>query len=82
MDSNAPAALRTLLAEPGLPRAPEVFEGLGARLVRRSGFVVEASGLPVIADADTGYGNAVDVAHTDARGPAGIDEAIAVLCTG
>jgi 2-methylisocitrate lyase-like PEP mutase family enzyme len=87
-----------LLAQPGLLRAPGVFEGLGAHLVRRAGFsaayltgagvavsgyglpdiglvtgsemvervslVVEASGLPVIADADTGYGNAVNVVRT------------------
>ena len=98
MESNAPAALRALLAEPGLLRAPGVFEGLGAHLVRHAGFqaayltgagvavsgyglpdigliggaemvdrarlVVEASGLPVIADADTGYGNAVNVVRT------------------
>jgi 2-methylisocitrate lyase-like PEP mutase family enzyme len=98
MLTDAPAVLRKLLAQPGLPRAPGVFEGLGAHLVRRAGFsaayltgagvavsgyglpdiglvtgsemaervalVVEASGLPVIADADTGYGNAVNVVRT------------------
>jgi 2-methylisocitrate lyase-like PEP mutase family enzyme len=98
MLTDAPVALRKLLAEPGLLRAPGVFEGLGAHLVRRAGFsaayltgagvavsgyglpdiglvtasemvdrirvVVEASGLPVIADADTGYGNAVNVVRT------------------
>jgi 2-methylisocitrate lyase-like PEP mutase family enzyme len=96
--TDAPAVLRKLLAQPGLLRAPGVFEGLGAHLVRRAGFsaayltgagvavsgyglpdiglvtgsemaervalVVEASELPVIADADTGYGNAVNVVRT------------------
>ena len=98
MLTDAPAVLRKLLAQPGLLRAPGVFEGLGAHLVRRAGFsaayltgagvavsgyglpdiglvtgsemvdrvalVVQASGLPVIADADTGYGNAVNVVRT------------------
>ena len=98
MLTDAPAVLRELLAKPGLLRAPGVFEGLGAHLVRRAGFsaayltgagvavsgyglpdiglvtgsemaervalVVEASGLPVIADADTGYGNAANVVRT------------------
>jgi 2-methylisocitrate lyase-like PEP mutase family enzyme len=98
MEPNAPATLRKLLAEPGLLRAPGVFEGLGAHLVRRAGFsavyltgagvavsgygvpdigllagaemadrariVVGASGLAVIADADTGYGNALSVVRT------------------
>ena len=98
MLTDAPAVLRKLLAQPGLLRAPGVFEGLGAHLVRRAGFpaayltgagvavsgyglpdiglvtgsemagraalVVEASGLPVIADADTGYGNALNVVRT------------------
>lgn len=98
MLTDAPAALRKSLAQPGLLRAPGVFDGLGAHIVRRAGFsaayltgagvavsgyglpdvglvtasemvdraalVVEASGLPVIADADTGYGNAVNVVRT------------------
>jgi 2-methylisocitrate lyase-like PEP mutase family enzyme len=96
--TDATAVLRELLAQPGLLRAPGVFEGLGAHLVRRAGFsaayltgagvavsgyglpdiglvtgsemaervalVVQASGLPVIADADTGYGSAVNVVRT------------------
>ena len=96
--TNAPAVLRKLLAGPGLVRAPGVFDGLGAHLVRRAGFsavyltgagvavsgyglpdiglvtasemadrvalAVEASGLPVIADADTGYGGAINVVRT------------------
>ena len=95
---NAPAELRTLLKQPGLIRAPGVFDGLSAHLVRSAGFpvayltgagvsvsgyglpdiglvtgsemadraamIVQASGLPVIADADTGYGNALNVART------------------
>jgi 2-methylisocitrate lyase-like PEP mutase family enzyme len=98
MTMNAPARLRKLLAEPGLVRAPGVFDGLGAHLVRAAGFpavyltgagtavsgyglpdiglvtasemadraamIAEASGLPVIADADTGYGNALNVTRT------------------
>jgi 2-methylisocitrate lyase-like PEP mutase family enzyme len=98
MLTDAPAVLRKLLAQPGLLRAPGVFDGLGAHLVRQAGFpaayltgagvavsgyglpdvglvtgsemaeraalVVEASGLPVIADADTGYGNALNVVRT------------------
>jgi 2-methylisocitrate lyase-like PEP mutase family enzyme len=96
--TDAPAALRKLLAGPGLVRAPGVFDGLSAHLVRRAGFsaayltgagvavsgyglpdiglvtgsemagrvalAVEASGLPVIADADTGYGSAINVVRT------------------
>ncbi len=96
--TNAPAVLRKLLAGPGLVRAPGVFDGLGAHLVRRAGFsavyltgagvavsgyglpdiglvtasemadrvalAVEASGLPVIADADTGYGGTINVVRT------------------
>jgi 2-methylisocitrate lyase-like PEP mutase family enzyme len=96
--TTAPAQLRALLAEPGMVRAPGVYDGIGAHLVRRAGFrvayltgagavasgqglpdiglatatemadraalVVEASGLPVVADADTGYGNPMHVART------------------
>lgn len=96
--SGHPAALRELLAEPGLLRAPGVFDGLSAHLVRRAGFtaayltgagvaasgyglpdiglvtatemvdrvamVVQASELPVIADADTGYGTPIHVVRT------------------
>ena len=95
---NAPAELRTLLKQPGLIRAPGVFDGLSAHLVRSAGFpvayltgagvsvsgyglpdiglvtgsemadraamIVQACELPVIADADTGYGNALNVART------------------
>ncbi|MER5671880.1 isocitrate lyase/PEP mutase family protein [Pseudonocardia alni] len=98
MTTNAPAGLRALLAEPGMIRAPGVYDGLGAHLARRAGFravyltgagaaaagyglpdiglvtatemadraalVVEASGLPVVADADTGYGNPMHVVRT------------------
>jgi len=37
---NAPAELRTLLKQPGLIRAPGVFDGLSAHLVRSAGFPV------------------------------------------
>ncbi|GAA0903930.1 MULTISPECIES: isocitrate lyase/PEP mutase family protein [Streptomyces violaceusniger group] len=96
--TTAPAELRRLLSEPGMVRAPGVYDGIGAHLVRRAGFpvayltgagavaagyglpdiglatatemadraevVVEASRLPVIADADTGYGNPMHVVRT------------------
>jgi 2-methylisocitrate lyase-like PEP mutase family enzyme len=96
--TDGPAVLRKLLAGPGLVRAPGVFDGLGAHLVRRAGFpavyltgagvsvsgyglpdvglvtgsemagrvalAVQASGLPVIADADTGYGSPINVVRT------------------
>jgi 2-methylisocitrate lyase-like PEP mutase family enzyme len=96
--TTAPAELRRLLSAPGMVRAPGVYDGIGAHLVRRAGFpvayltgagavaagyglpdiglatatemadraevVVEASGLPVIADADTGYGNPMHVVRT------------------
>lgn len=94
--------LRRLLGGPGLLRAPGVYDGVSAHLVREAGFplayftggavasygfgvpdvglvtasqmaerlevVVEAcGGLPVIADADTGYGTAMHVARTVRR---------------
>jgi 2-methylisocitrate lyase-like PEP mutase family enzyme len=96
--TDAPAVLRKLLAGPSLVRAPGVFDGLGAHLVRRAGFpavyltgagvsvsayglpdvglvtgsemagrvalAVQASELPVIADADTGYGSPINVVRT------------------
>jgi 2-methylisocitrate lyase-like PEP mutase family enzyme/DNA-binding NarL/FixJ family response regulator len=96
--TDAPAVLRKLLAGPSLVRAPGVFDGLGAHLVRRAGFpavyltgagvsvsgyglpdvglvtgtemagrvalAVQASELPVIADADTGYGGPINVVRT------------------
>lgn len=96
--TDGPALLRKLLAGPGLVRAPGVFDGLGAHLVRRAGFpavyltgagvsvsgyglpdvglvtgsemagrvalTVQVSGLPVIADADTGYGSPINVVRT------------------
>lgn len=96
--TDAAAVLRELLAGPSLVRAPGVFDGLGAHLVRQAGFpavyltgagvsvsgyglpdvglvtgsemagrvalAVQASGLPVIADADTGYGSAINVVRT------------------
>jgi 2-methylisocitrate lyase-like PEP mutase family enzyme len=96
--TDAPAVLRKLLAAPSLVRAPGVFDGLGAHLVRRAGFpavyltgagvsvsayglpdvglvtgsemagrvalAVQASELPVIADADTGYGSPINVVRT------------------
>jgi 2-methylisocitrate lyase-like PEP mutase family enzyme len=90
--------LRSLLTAADLVRAPGVYDGISAHLVRRAGFpaayltgagvavagyglpdiglvtqtemvdrlamIVEASGLPVIADADTGYGSALHVVRT------------------
>lgn len=98
MTTTAPAELRRLLSDPAMVRAPGVYDGLSAHLVRRAGFrvayltgagavasgyglpdiglatatemadraalVVEASGLPVVADADTGYGNPMHVVRT------------------
>src|SRR5436190_240403 len=92
------AALRGLLAAPDLLRLPGVFDGLGAHLVRRTGFrgayitgagiaasgfglpdiglttatemidriavITEAAGVPVVADADTGYGDPMHVIRT------------------
>ncbi len=98
-DAASPSdVLRGLLTGPGLVRAPGVYDGLSAHLVRRAGFpvayltgagvaaagyglpdiglvtatemlaraavVVEASQVPVIADADTGYGNPIHVVRT------------------
>ncbi|MEJ2863615.1 isocitrate lyase/PEP mutase family protein [Actinomycetospora flava] len=96
--SSPSARLRRLLGEPGLLRAPGVFDGISAHLARRAGFdaayatgagiaasgfglpdiglvtqteMVERIGvlagateLPLIADADTGYGNPVHVVRT------------------
>lgn len=98
MTTTAAAELRGLLSGPDMVRAPGVYDGIGAHLVRRAGFraayltgagavasgyglpdiglatatemadraalVVEASGLPVVADADTGYGNPMHVVRT------------------
>jgi 2-methylisocitrate lyase-like PEP mutase family enzyme len=91
---RATTALRGLLTGDSLVVAPGVYDGLSARLVRRTGFaavyatgggiarsmgypdlgllgmtevtdrlalIVEHAGVPVIADADTGYGNALNV---------------------
>ncbi|MFD0443123.1 hypothetical protein ACFQ10_12300 [Streptomyces indonesiensis] len=38
--TTAPAELRRLLSEPGMVRAPGVYDGIGAHLVRRAGFPV------------------------------------------
>jgi 2-methylisocitrate lyase-like PEP mutase family enzyme len=96
--STRSATFRRLLREPGLLRAPGVFDGISAHLVRRAGFQaayatgagIAASGfglpdlglltatemvervgmlagateLPLIADADTGYGNPMHVVRT------------------
>ncbi|MCE0763698.1 isocitrate lyase/PEP mutase family protein [Pseudonocardia kujensis] len=90
--------LRTLLDAPELLRAPGVFDGLSAHLVRRAGFraayltgagvaasgfglpdiglitqtemvervrvIAEACEIPLIADADTGYGTALHTVRT------------------
>ena len=62
MLTDAPAVLRELLAKPGLLRAPGVFEGLGAHLVRRAGF--SAAYLTGAGVAVSGYGNAANVVRT------------------
>lgn len=95
---SAAAALRALLAAPGLHVVPGAFDALTARLIEEAGFpavyatgagianawlgwadvglttmsemrdavwhIVDATRLPVIADIDTGYGNAVNVIRT------------------
>jgi 2-methylisocitrate lyase-like PEP mutase family enzyme len=43
---------------------PDIGLVTGSEMAERVALVVEASGLPVIADADTGYGNAVNVVRT------------------
>ncbi|WP_433799284.1 isocitrate lyase/PEP mutase family protein [Actinomycetospora sp. CA-084318] len=96
--STRSATFRRLLREPGLVRAPGVFDGISAHLVRRAGFPVAyatgagiaasgfglpdvglltatemiervgmlaaATDLPLLADADTGYGNPMHVVRT------------------
>jgi 2-methylisocitrate lyase-like PEP mutase family enzyme len=58
----AAAQLRRLLADPAMLRAPGVFDGISAHVARRAG--VEAAQVPVIADADTGYGSPINVVRT------------------
>jgi 2-methylisocitrate lyase-like PEP mutase family enzyme len=96
--STRSATFRRLLREPGLLRAPGVFDGISAHLVRRAGFraayatgagiaasgfglpdiglltatemvervgmLATATDLPLLADADTGYGNPMHVVRT------------------
>ena len=44
-EGNPAAELRKLLAAPGLVRAPGIFDGLGAHLVRDAGFDIEKTAL-------------------------------------
>ena len=96
--STRSATFRRLLREPGLLRAPGVFDGISAHLARRAGFsaayatgagiaasgyglpdvglltatemvervavLAAATDLPLLADADTGYGNPMHVVRT------------------
>src|SRR4030042_969617 len=60
-------ALRALLQRPGLIVAPGVYDALSARIcemVRQVGSVANAVEIPVLGDADTGFGNAVNVYRT------------------
>ena len=43
---------------------PDVGLVTATEMLERLGMVVEASGVPVVADADTGYGNPVHVVRT------------------
>src|SRR5580704_11537367 len=55
-------ALRLLITRPGYTMVPGAYDTLTARLVEAAGFA--AVGIPIIADADTGYGNAINVIRT------------------
>ena len=46
---------------------PDVGLMTMSEMVMRAGNMVEAAGVPVIADADTGFGNAVNVMRTRPR---------------
>lgn len=98
MTDSPAAALRALLARPGLLVTPSCFDALSARMIERAGFplafmsgfavsaaklampdtglisyaemvdqgrdICSAVSIPVIGDADTGYGNALNVRRT------------------
>ncbi|MPY71102.1 MAG: carboxyvinyl-carboxyphosphonate phosphorylmutase [Alphaproteobacteria bacterium] len=98
MTDSPAAALRALLARPGLLVTPSCFDALSARMIERAGFplafmsgfavsaaklampdtglisyaemvgqgrdICNAVSIPVIGDADTGYGNALNVRRT------------------
>jgi 2-methylisocitrate lyase-like PEP mutase family enzyme len=75
---TATRKLRTLIEAPEILAMPGVFDGYSARLVEQAGYpagFISGAGLsacralagccsiPLLADADTGYGNAVNVYH-------------------
>jgi 2-methylisocitrate lyase-like PEP mutase family enzyme len=70
MEGSPRKTLRRLLAGGDIVVAPGAYDALTARLIEqaglaaRAGAIVEATALPVIADADTGYGNALNVQRT------------------
>ncbi len=62
---NQPRArLREMLASGDMIVAPFVFDCLQAKLAAHAGFVSQAVNVPVICDADTGYGNPLNVWRT------------------
>ena len=67
---------RDLLRQDGMITAPGAYDCITARMIDQAGFNAAAVNAPVIADADTGYGNELNVVRTvreyEQRGVAGI----------